>query len=645
MTYYVVYHGRVPGVYEDWEDCRRQVHRFSGNSYKGYTTLEEAETRYANFRAGQRREMWRTPFIVMMLAATVSLVYYSFSSPSLSASAPPPFAARASIPANLRRSPCRGEALHRAQVLRCFLSAVVSSFLGGLCCSPSPALADAYIGIRPTRETFARFFSLRINSIQGKEIPKPKPPVQCGSCIIGSRQGSPFFKFSGLESCRLWQTTFFYVKNDGAADLINLPAFNPAPPTKTNWGYYPSNHIETSRVVRFMEKLKKDIDICSDNIIRAFISRQVLPLQRRAHKMSEMYGPGDPTKITGLPLSKADVANDRFTRIESEKRGPVRKRPLDKVDPILTSIGRTSRWATPRASILPQLAPNHRSMSMRLLCRPRLARNSGQARGKQEEQGPCDDAGSSQAPLPNVPGRKSSGKTSRHEALQGEDHAGFFRSALSLSKGSAVRSRRGKLPCGKLYATTKLPVRSPGLPDATAELCSEARGDANTATGSSDAASSRTSCDQASTAAGAKLRPPEPLKGKAMAWRAGGVARRRRCCGEKPTGLLGRITELKREGRELGHFLGYAEKWNQADISTATRGVGKERLPIVNPAGPKSTEEHFMRLRRAVKEFDNAWHDATNNVVVSFTNLFAIFLLKPVLFFPDSYMYPPRVLG
>ncbi|KAK1692603.1 hypothetical protein QYE76_009300 [Lolium multiflorum] len=76
MTYYAVYHGRVPGVYEDWEDCRRQVHRFSGNSYKGYTTLEEAETRYANFRAGQRREMWRTPFVVMMLAATVSLVYY-----------------------------------------------------------------------------------------------------------------------------------------------------------------------------------------------------------------------------------------------------------------------------------------------------------------------------------------------------------------------------------------------------------------------------------------------------------------------------------------------------------------------------------------------------------------------------------------
>ncbi|KAK1630478.1 hypothetical protein QYE76_004793 [Lolium multiflorum] len=192
---------------------------------------------------------------------------------------------------------------------------------------------EAYIGIRPTRETFARFFSLRINSVQGKEIPKPKPPVQCGSCIIGSRQGSPFFKFTGLESCRLWQTTFFYVKNEGAADFINLPAFNPVPPTKVNWGYFPgTNHIETNRVVRFMEKLMRETNICSDDIIRAFISRLVLPLKRRAHKMSEMYGPDDPTKITGLPLSKAD-AKDRFRRIESDKRGPVRKRPLDKVDP------------------------------------------------------------------------------------------------------------------------------------------------------------------------------------------------------------------------------------------------------------------------------------------------------------------------
>jgi hypothetical protein len=64
---------------------------------------------------------------------------------------------------------------------------------------------EAYIGLRPTKEAFARFFGLRINSVQGKNIPNPKPPVQCGSCIISARQGSHFFKLSGLESCLAWQ--------------------------------------------------------------------------------------------------------------------------------------------------------------------------------------------------------------------------------------------------------------------------------------------------------------------------------------------------------------------------------------------------------------------------------------------------------
>jgi hypothetical protein len=56
-----------------------------------------------------------------------------------------------------------------------------------------------------------------------------------------------------------------------------------------------------------MENLKKDTDISSDDIIHAFISRRVLPLQHRAHKISEMYGPRDPTRITGLPLNKEGV--------------------------------------------------------------------------------------------------------------------------------------------------------------------------------------------------------------------------------------------------------------------------------------------------------------------------------------------------
>jgi hypothetical protein len=69
------------------------------------------------------------------------------------------------------------------------------------------------------------------------------------------------------------------VRNKGSSDFINLPAYNPATPTKANWGYYPgTDHIETNRIVWFLENLKKETNICSDDITRSFISHRVLPL-------------------------------------------------------------------------------------------------------------------------------------------------------------------------------------------------------------------------------------------------------------------------------------------------------------------------------------------------------------------------------
>jgi hypothetical protein len=138
---------------------------------------------------------------------------------------------------------------------------------------------EAFVGLLPTVETFARFYNLRINSIQDKKLPNPKPTVQCGACIITPRQGSPFYRFSGLESCRAWQQTFFYVKNSGSADFINLPAYAPGAPSRANWKFnLKDTHVETNRVIRFMRDLNKNTSICLDDIIRAFISRCVLPL-------------------------------------------------------------------------------------------------------------------------------------------------------------------------------------------------------------------------------------------------------------------------------------------------------------------------------------------------------------------------------
>ncbi|KAK1606553.1 hypothetical protein QYE76_030226 [Lolium multiflorum] len=581
---------------------------------------------------------------------------------------------------------------------------------------------EAYIGIRPTRETFARFFALRINSVQGLE--KPKPPVQCGSCIIGSRQASPFFKFSGLESCRSWQGTFFYVKNNGAADLIDLPPFDPAPPTKTNWSYNPKeSHNETNRIIRFMKQRMKDTNLCSDDIIRTFISRRVLPLKRRAHKMSEMYGPGDPTKITGRPLSKKDVvlkarqicqtsmpedwewglrpfsstnpptqeAKDRFPRIESDKRGRCRKRGLDKFDPDPVifwkdlKMGRTPAARLGKAPPEPSDVP---SANLNPQVHEHVAPLQAEA-GKefvdklmaqgQKNKTPASDAGSSQAPP---------AKRFRTEPVAGKPRAQAWprlegsRLGQDLNSSSSLNpaSSGAALPCLPLGTASSgaRPLHrqiprggGPCLPPETQDTGASNMGAGKEPAGRAEPSvppvlekkkrkktSSKTAPEaslrrrhqetSAPEATGPTPTPPPtqgapatapkppPASLKITDYLKPGASRGKATDGsassgsqplvlhtgpaamvvqDKPSGLLGRIVDLKRGGQDLGPLLPYAQRWNAADISAATRGLGKDRLPAPDPAGPRSTEEHFSRLKRAVKEFDSAWYDATANVV------------------------------
>ena len=61
---YVVYIGRVLGVYERWQDCHMQVNGFPGNRYKGYMSRAVAEENWRNHLRQQNRTRTRTDFIV-----------------------------------------------------------------------------------------------------------------------------------------------------------------------------------------------------------------------------------------------------------------------------------------------------------------------------------------------------------------------------------------------------------------------------------------------------------------------------------------------------------------------------------------------------------------------------------------------------
>lgn len=48
-NYYAVKSGREPGIYRTWDKCKEQIDGFSGGEYKGFVTLEEAESYMNDF--------------------------------------------------------------------------------------------------------------------------------------------------------------------------------------------------------------------------------------------------------------------------------------------------------------------------------------------------------------------------------------------------------------------------------------------------------------------------------------------------------------------------------------------------------------------------------------------------------------------
>ena len=164
---------------------------------------------------------------------------------------------------------------------------------------------EGYLGLWPTIALWTKFFSFKKQTIPDKGNPN-KELTQCGAAAISPRKGSILPRVKGLESCKMWQQTFFYVRNaaDSEEDLIGLPAFVLGPPAGTNWGQKPpSRDKEISSVIARIEELK-DAGFSGDSMVSAFISRRVLPLQARFHKMCHMSGPMDPTRITTFTLDR-----------------------------------------------------------------------------------------------------------------------------------------------------------------------------------------------------------------------------------------------------------------------------------------------------------------------------------------------------
>ena len=77
-------------------------------------------------------------------------------------------------------------------------------------------LCEGYLGVEPTIDLWARFFSLKQQGPSAWEF------TDCGAAVISKRSGEDFPKIPLENSAKKWQNSFFYVCNHGA-DHINLP--------------------------------------------------------------------------------------------------------------------------------------------------------------------------------------------------------------------------------------------------------------------------------------------------------------------------------------------------------------------------------------------------------------------------------------
>ena len=179
------------------------------------------------------------------------------------------------------------------------------------------SFSEGYLGLKATVDLFSRYFQLKRQVIPDpKNKDLPKLLTACGAAIIAPRRNSIFPRIATPDTVRKWLRTWFYVKNSGEEDFLNLPVFNLSPPTEPlNWDYTPPHTGELKSIHGYIAKWRDPEDpendgkvLTADDLACTFVKRRVSPLQARSHKICHMSGLYDPTRHTHVALDNAAVA-------------------------------------------------------------------------------------------------------------------------------------------------------------------------------------------------------------------------------------------------------------------------------------------------------------------------------------------------
>src|SRR3954470_4686849 len=234
--------------------------------------------------------------------------------------------ARAPPPAEVSPAPAEGErVVFRSHVSRCLglpTSGFFRSFLEFHGLQPHhltpntvvllaafASLCEGFLGVLPTIELSGEFFHSKL----GMHV--VGVPAQCGAFIALRRStvDNPFPAIKLIKSVKMWQRSYFYVKNVAShGDWVNLPAYAAGAPAgrQPSWSYRsktltPSGASALSR----LRVLTQSAGLTGAHLTAAFVVRRVLLLQGRPHLICQMSGHRDPSRTCTKDMPHAEVAD------------------------------------------------------------------------------------------------------------------------------------------------------------------------------------------------------------------------------------------------------------------------------------------------------------------------------------------------
>jgi hypothetical protein len=132
--------------------------------------------------------------------------------------------------------------------------------------------------------------------------------AECGGAVVYVRRAGSYPHPTPPQSIKDWQMGFFYVSTppNEDRDLLNLPEFSLPPPTQHNWLERPGE--TDTDVDRQMARIAELMDegLIAADLVAAWLNRRVLPLQRRCHRICDMSGRRDPSRISTFQMDMGD---------------------------------------------------------------------------------------------------------------------------------------------------------------------------------------------------------------------------------------------------------------------------------------------------------------------------------------------------